>query len=114
MPRGRSQGAGADHHRVGERTKQTHEKAVRRITPTDRRAGRGRVAQCYDPVQRCDEVRVDDAVRESQVPIDADELVGQLRTRYVRFVEDVERLDQCSNLERAVSRNSLRSCPSFS
>src|SRR2546428_8864843 len=114
MPRGRAKRSGAEEHRVSKGAQEAHQETVGLVAVADGGAGRRLVAKAHHAVERCDEVRIHHPVLETKPAVYLLQLRRHLGTRQVRLVEKVKRLDQCSALDLAVSRNSVRSCGSFS
>src|SRR5437868_6946708 len=114
MTRRGPQGARTQQHGVSARAQQPHEKAVRLVAPADLRTRRRFGAESHHPVDRLDEIRVDDPVAESERPVNPRKLIRQWVAREIALEEGLERFYQWSGRELAVARNSARSCGSFS
>ena len=114
MPGSGAERPRAEKNGVGKRAQEPHHESVGLVAAADRRAGRRFGAQRHDAVDRFDEVRVNLAGRKAKAAVDLLQLRRHLCARDVGLVENVERFDQCSDRDLAVSRNSVRSCGSFS
>src|SRR6266852_1010029 len=110
----RSQGPSSEQDRIRARAQQSHQETVSLVATADQRSSGGVGAETHDSIERHDEIGVDHAIAKSEAAVEVLQVCRHRITRQIRLVEKVERLDQWSDREFAVFRNSVRSCGSLS